>query len=157
MSNNIQIGRLILENLVQVAIKVNDSKILKVNDIVLCSRNGSSDLVGKAALVSKDGFSFGAFMTCFRTKFYSYVYYFFQSDFYRSQLNDKKSTGISQLTQGVLTNLVFPLPPLAEQHHIVEHIESLFTMLDRIKELNIDNQNNIDLLNQVVLKEMFEK
>ena len=28
--------------------------------------------------------------------------------------------------------------------------------LDKIKELNIENQNNIDLLNQVVLKEIFE-
>lgn len=61
------------------------------------------------------------------------------------------------ITNEQFEKILFPLPPFAEQQHIVEHIGSLFTMLDRIKELNINNQNNIDLLNKVVLKEMFEK
>lgn len=53
--------------------------------------------------------------------------------------------------------IVIPLPPLAEQQYIVERIESLFAKLERIKELNLENQKNIDLLNQVVLKEMVEE
>lgn len=52
---------------------------------------------------------------------------------------------------------VIPLPPLTEQHYIVERIESLFAKLGSIKDINTENQTNIDLLNQVVLKEMFQE
>ncbi|MCA9381926.1 restriction endonuclease subunit S [Candidatus Dojkabacteria bacterium] len=85
-----------------------------------------------------------------------YVYYYFvlkRNDFY----NDLTKGGLQPfLSLKILNDIIFPLPPLSEQHHIVERIEYLFAKLDRIKELNIDNQNKIDLLNQVVLNEMFK-
>ena len=59
------------------------------------------------------------------------------------------------ITNEQFETVLIPLPPLDEQHHIVERIESLFTKLDRIKELNIDNQSNVDLINKVTLKELF--
>lgn len=61
------------------------------------------------------------------------------------------------ITNEQFEKILVPLPPLAEQHYIVERIESLFAKLGSIKDINTENQTNIDLLNQVILKEMFEE
>lgn len=66
------------------------------------------------------------------------------------------TAGQQRVGKTFIENYLVPLPPLSEQNYIVERIESLFTKLDKIKELNTENKNNIDLLNQVVLKEIFE-
>lgn len=86
-----------------------------------------------------------------------FLYYLLKSPFYISKMIESKSE-MSYPVFGIkkMRLIIIPLPPLAEQQYIVERIESLFAKLDRIKELNIENQKNIDLLNQVVLKEMFE-
>ena len=50
--------------------RVRDEQLLRENDVLLCMANGSKNLVGKAARFAKlasDGYTFGAFMGCFRT------------------------------------------------------------------------------------------
>lgn len=71
----------------------------------------------------------------------------------------KKSGGsaINNLLLRDLKEFFLPLPPLAEQKYIVERIESLFANLNRIGKLNTENQEDVKMLNQVILKEMFEE
>ena len=64
-----------------------------------------------------------------------YVFLFLQSDCYWKQILEL-SSGIAQpgVNSTKLQSLLFPLPPLAEQQHIVDHIESLFAKLDEAAE-----------------------
>ena len=98
-----------------------------------------------------------AFINLSNYLFAEYLYYFLLSK--TSWFLDEASRGQGQpnLNTDIIGDTIFPLTSIEEQKFIVGRIESLFTKLDRIKELNIDNQNSINLLNQIVLKEMFEK
>lgn len=63
-----------------------------------------------------------------------YLKYCFDSPFFQSLIDDK-ATGTAQrgfyLNQ--LENAIIPLPPLAEQHRIVEKIEALFAEVDHME------------------------
>ena len=63
-----------------------------------------------------------------------YIKYFFESDTYWNQITDK-SVGIGQpnVNGTSLKTLLIPLPPLAEQHRIVQIAEQLLTIIDTIK------------------------
>ncbi|HGW3326062.1 TPA: hypothetical protein ACNQES_004575, partial [Escherichia coli] len=58
---------------------------LKKGDILICSRNGSRDLIGKCAFVSDadEGNSFGAFTTVFRSKHNEYLFCILNSDVFK--------------------------------------------------------------------------
>ena len=107
---------------------------MEENDILICARNGSKALVGKCAIFSgvQEKTSFGAFMAVYRTRFYKYVYYFLNSNTFRSTFNNDDTKQINQLTQDMIKNALIPIPPLSEQQRIVETIESVFAYLDEI-------------------------
>ena len=62
------------------------------------------------------------------TKFYYYVFFQYKN----IGLIGGKGIGIQGLSSGVIGKLIFPLPPLAEQHRIVTAIETTFAELDKI-------------------------
>lgn len=156
-SNNIQNGKINYHDLVNVKLNVNESKIAKINDILLCARNGSKHLVGKSALITQNGMSFGAFMSLYRSNYNLYIYWFLQSHQFRNQFDDEKSTGISQLTQGILNNIIIPFPPVEEQKEIVNQVEKLFAICDELEEQINNSKQNTQTLMQAVLKEAFER
>ena len=49
-SSNIQNSKLDFKDLVRVRLNVKENKMVRENDILMCSRNGSAKLVGKVAL-----------------------------------------------------------------------------------------------------------
>lgn len=69
-SSNIQNNKLAYDDNVYVSKTVNDKLILRDNDILICVRNGSRDLIGKSAIIKGKavGETFGAFMSIFRTE-----------------------------------------------------------------------------------------
>ena len=109
---------------------------MEENDILICARNGSKALVGKCAIFSgiMERASFGAFMAVYRTSFYKYVYYFLNSNIFRSTFNSDDTKQINQLTQDMIKNALIPFPPIQEQIRIVETIETAFSRLDAIAE-----------------------
>ncbi|MDD4795751.1 MAG: restriction endonuclease subunit S [Bacilli bacterium] len=134
-SSNIQDGKLDLKDIVRVDCKVNDNKIIKENDILICARNGSKRLVGKSCLLKNmtESMTYGAFMTIFRTPYYKYVYWFMQSKCYYNQLSENTNTmTINQVTQKKLNSLLIPLPPLEEQEKIVKKIEQCFELIEQL-------------------------
>ena len=99
----------------------------------MCSRNGSKRLVGKCAIIDKEGYSFGAFMAIIRSDIPKYLYYLFNSNYFRKKmLGDASTTTINQITQKMLAEFWIPLPPIEEQQRIVSKIEELFIALDSI-------------------------
>ena len=133
-SNNIIDGKINLKDLVRVSTNIRDNQYIEENDILICARNGSKALVGKCAILKDipEKASFGAFMAVYRTRYYKYVYYYLNSDIFRSVFNNDDSKQINQLTQDMLKNAIIPLPPIQEQCRIVENIENAFIYLDSI-------------------------
>ncbi|MBO5631274.1 MAG: restriction endonuclease subunit S, partial [Aeriscardovia sp.] len=61
-----------------------------------------------------------------------YVLYFIKT--YKDKLrNSKKGAAIPHLNKDIFNNLVIGIPPLSEQHHIVEKLEQLLGETDKLK------------------------
>ncbi len=134
-SNNVQNGRIILEDLVYIKKEIDNKFICQKNDILMCVRNGSKRLVGKAALIDESGMAFGAFMAILRTSFSNYLLTFINSIVFRKQVqgNDTNTTTINQITQSLLKNVFIPLPPLEEQKRIVAKVDGLMILCDELE------------------------
>ena len=133
-SGNIKNGKIDLSDNVFVKCDITESKICHIGDILMCARNGSKRLVGKAAMINDEGMSFGAFMALFRSRFNSFVLYYMQSPFFRADFDGVNTTTINQITQDNLKQRLLPLPPFSEQKRIVEIIDQLFVEIDELKE-----------------------
>lgn len=98
----------------------------QTGDILICARNGGKRLVEKAALIDKDGMSFEAFMTIYRSLCNEYILHIINSAYFRnSMLPETGATTINQITQETLRHCLIPLPPLEEQKRIVVKTEEL--------------------------------
>ncbi len=81
---------------------------------------------------------------------------YLQSPLYWGQITDK-SQGTTRLNvnANVLKKLLFPLPPLSEQHRIVSRIESLFAKLDEAKEKAQAVVDGFELRKSAILHKAF--
>lgn len=134
-SSNIKNGRLIFDDLVKVNKAIKLSQYVQKNDVIICARNGSKSLVGKCAIIdSSEPMTFGAFMAIFRTVIYEYVYYYFNSTFFRSYFENDDNKQINQVTQEILKKSLIPVPPFKEQQRIVEVLKGSFEQFELISE-----------------------
>ena len=132
-SGNIVDGRIDYKDLVKVNLAIPENKLAYVGNILICVRNGSKRLVGKAAIIDKDGVSFGAFMAVIRSAIAPYIFKVISSPYFRRTLiDDVGTTTINQITQSMLKNFLIPLPPLAEQTRIVEKLDVLLSEVDEL-------------------------
>lgn len=81
---------------------------------------------------------------------------YLQSPMYWGQITDK-SQGTTRLNvnANLLKKLLFPLPPLSEQHRIVSRIESLFVKLDEAKEKAQAVVDGFELRKSAILHKAF--
>lgn len=133
-SCNIFEGKMKYEDIVRVKTDIPKNQMCDIGDILICARNGSKRLVGKAAIIDKTGMSFGAFMAIYRSICNPYILHFINSTHFKDTLmGESGTTTINQLTQDILKNFLVPLPPLPEQNRIVQKIEALFSALDTVE------------------------
>ena len=102
-SSNIQNNRLSYNDNVYVNKTINENLILRENDILICVRNGSRDLIGKSALIKGKavGETFGAFMSVFRSDEYQpFIFYLFLSNLVQRQINQSLGATINQIKIG---------------------------------------------------------
>ena len=134
-SNNIQQGKLDLNNLIRVNKSINENLHVQQGDILICARNGSRALVGKAAQIKElpEKMAFGAFMAIFRSRLNDYVEVFLNSPIFRKVLDEVSTTTINQITQNNLKNSMIPFPPLAEQNRIVARVDALMALCDKLE------------------------
>ena len=133
-----------------------NSFLLKKRDI-LFARTGAT--VGKSYLVSDLPYStvFASYLiriSVFEVISIQYIKYFFESDIYWEQITDK-SVGIGQpnVNGTSLKTLLIPLPPLAEQHRIVEKVEQLLTIVNTIEQLQEQLKSDVKQAKSQVLSD----
>ena len=152
-SNNIQQGKLDLNNLIRVNKSINENLHVQQGDILICARNGSRALVGKAAQIKElpEKMAFGAFMAIFRSRLNDYVEVFLNSPIFRKVLDEVSTTTINQITQNNLKNSMIPFPPLAEQKRIVAKVDAIMTLCDALEQqLKDATDKQTAILNAVV-------
>ena len=125
-SSNIQNDRLTYEDNVFVDVTIPDKIITRKNDILICVRNGSRALIGKCALVDDYavGMTFGAFMSVFRTEYARFVFYQFQSDVIKKQIEKNIGATINQITNKNLYSFEIPFPTDIDEQQAIANVLS---------------------------------
>jgi type I restriction enzyme S subunit len=135
-SSNIQKNKLAFTNNVFVNMHIPDRIYVKENDLLICVRNGSKDLIGKCALIDKktEGQAFGAFMSVFRSEINKYLFYVFQSNQIQIQIDENLGATINQLTNKVLKSFLIALPTQKERDRIASILSDMDIELDKLEE-----------------------
>lgn len=135
-SSNIGDNQLKFDDNVFVDVAVPEKLITKQGDILICVRNGSRQLIGKNAIIDKDseGFTFGAFMSVYRTKFYKYVFHAFQSNSIKRQIHENIGATINQITNKNLNSFQILLPPLEEQQAIAQILSDMDAEIEGLEQ-----------------------
>ena len=133
-SSNVQNGQLTFDDNIYVDKDIPKKMITTEYDILICSRNGSRDLIGKSALISEEGIgqTFGAFMTIFRTHYRKYIYYILNSALFKYQIGSFLTSTINQLTTYVLGNFKICFPSLEEQKAITRYLDKKLAQIDTL-------------------------
>ena len=124
-SSNIQQGKLVFEDNVYVNTKIKPNLMIKQGDILICSRNGSKELIGKNAIINLNiEASFGAFMMIFRCNFPKYMYYILNSPIFSYYLGTFLTATINQLTNNNFGNMkIVFCKNKKEQEKIVNYLD----------------------------------
>lgn len=130
-SSNIQQSKLDYNDCVYVR-EAPKELIVDVGDIIICSRNGSANLVGKCAYVDTQiKATYGAFMMRFKPVIDKrFAFYLFKTttDYYKGLFS---TTTINQLTQGIISQMYIPSVPYLEQQAIASYLDKKCSEIDK--------------------------
>lgn len=134
-SSNIQDDVLSFEDNVFVQMDVPSKTLVKKDDILICVRNGSRELIGKCAKIDErcEGMALGAFMAVLRTPLHSFILHQFRSDAMKRQIAEHLGATINQITNKSLKSFLISVPPSDEEAAAVADV--LSDMDDELKSL----------------------
>lgn len=122
--------------------KLTKGKFVKKGDNIILVDGENS---GEVFTVPCEGYMGSTFKQLWTSQvmYLPYVLFFIRSckDMLR---NSKKGAAIPHLNKEIFNNLVIGIPPLAEQHRIVEKIEALFAEIDNMTINNDINETEIE-------------
>jgi type I restriction enzyme S subunit len=133
-SSNVQNGKPSFTDNVYVNSDIPNRMRLLEGDILICSRNGSRNLIGKNCLITKNevGMAFGVFMTVYRSIFNRLIYWILNSPVFESQSGLYLTSTINQLTVYTLQNMTIPfVDDHDEQEHIVSYLDEKTSQIDK--------------------------
>lgn len=137
-SSNIQNDKLSFEDNVFVDADISERIMVRPDDVLICVRNGSRDLIGKSALLDErtNGMTFGAFMAIYRSPIGRFASYLFQSSILKRQINQHLGATINQITNKSLNSFVIAAPPSgSEQRAIATALSDMDALLDGLDRL----------------------
>ena len=128
-SSNIKGGLTDYNDIVRVNKKIKESIITRVDDLLICARNGSARLIGKNAILKQEdcGHTFGAFMMVYRAQNNKFVHQLLNTKRYYAQVGENLGARINQITTSDLNSFEFYFPQtLNEQNKVA----SMLSLLD---------------------------
>ena len=137
-SSNVQDGRLAFNDNVFVDMKVPDRAITRKNDILICVRNGSRQLIGKCALIDDKtaGSAFGAFMSVLRSDSAKFLFFQFQSNIQKRQIDEVMGATINQITNKDMAAFKVIWPPTkAEQEAIAKALSDADALIESLEQI----------------------
>lgn len=146
-SSNVQNGKIVLDDNVYVSSSIPKRLMVQKDDILICSRNGSRELIGKNAIIENDIIaSFGAFMMIYRCVSPKYMYYILNSNIFSYYLGSFFTSTINQLTGSNFGNMkIVYCNDISSQNEIVDYLDSKCLKIDgAIK----DKQKQLEILDE---------
>lgn len=137
-SSNIQNDALAFDDNVFVDRDIPERIRVQMDDVLICVRNGSRDLIGKSALLDEraKGMTFGAFMAVYRSQAVKLASYLFQSAILKRQINEHLGATINQITNKSLKSFRIPVPRSeAEQSAIAQALHDVDGLLGGLDQL----------------------
>ncbi len=112
-SSNIQDDVLSFADNVFVQMDVSPKTLVQKDDILICVRNGSRELIGKCAKIDErcKGMALGAFMAALRTPLHNFILQQFRSDAMKRQITEHLGATINQITNKSLKSFLVSVPP----------------------------------------------
>ena len=142
------------------SINIDENKILRKGDILICTASGSKSHLGKVALIDKDiKMAFGGFMGVLRTSkkcLPKFLYNILISqEFKKILLSNADGANINNLRFSQIESFEFILPPINEQQRIVAKLDAAFAEID--KTISLTKQKKIEEKNikLSILKSIF--
>ncbi|MCI7587054.1 MAG: restriction endonuclease subunit S [Campylobacter sp.] len=133
-SSNVKQGKISYDDNIYVSTTIPKQLYVRKGDILVCSRNGSRELIGKNAII-KDNIvaSFGAFMMIYRCDTPEYVYYILNSHVFNYYLGSFLTSTINQLTGKNFGNMsVVYCPNKTEQTEIASYLDDKCSKIDKL-------------------------
>ena len=154
-SSNIQNSRINYNDIVRVNLEIPNKLKIYENDILMCVRNGSKNLVGKTAWLSKkeENCTWGAFMNVIRPFEQSkYIYYFLNSNYFNNHVwKDLGTATVNQITKKTLDDCYINLPNTTEQIKV----SNFLSLLDKKIELQSKKIEDLKLFKKGLSTTLF--
>ncbi len=158
-TSNLYWGRFELDNVRQMLIRDDELEkcTARKNDLLICEGGEA----GRAAVWHFDS------EVCFqnhvhRARFYRdidpyFAYRFFEKLNATGEINQhRKGVGISNMSSKALASIVFPLPPLPEQHRIVARIDQLMARCDALEKLRKEREEKRLAVHAAAIKQLLD-
>lgn len=142
------------EKITATAIENSSAKIFPKGTLLIALYGAT---IGKLAFLGTDAATNQAVCGIFESKAIVHQFLFHYLHYQKRTLINQAIGGAQpNISQGILKGLPVPLPPLEEQHRIVQEIEARLSVCDKMEGTIAESLQQAEALRQSILKKAFE-
>lgn len=120
------------DNGIKIPFEKDNFRIAPKNTVLMCIEGGSA---GRKIAFTNQDVCFGNKLCCFnsyKNEIEKFIFYFLQSTLFTDAFKDNINGIIGGVSINNLKGMLFPLPPLAEQKRIVDVIEKMLPLCEKL-------------------------